>query len=147
MIRLKQFYPLLQRRAAVTLKDASGTAILFDGKLQDIPDRYDDCAVEEFMMQPVGGVIFKVMPEPEFRGFDNGLWHEGSFRVNGSHFQYWMKQYPEGSEFGIDGGRISKLTMKRDGEIVCNYDRGWDVKPTDPDAQLALDILLHTENY
>lgn len=29
-----------------------------------------------------------------------------------------MKQYDEGSEFGIDGGRISKLMLKRDGTLV-----------------------------
>ena len=57
-----------------------------------------------------------------------------------------MKQFDEGSEFGIDGGRISKLMLKRNGKIECNYDRGWDVKPSDPDAQLALEILLHGEN-
>ena len=37
--------------------------------------------------------------------------------------------------------------LKRNGEIVANYDRGWDTKPADPDAQLAVDILLHSENY
>jgi hypothetical protein len=58
-----------------------------------------------------------------------------------------MKQYDEGSQFGIDGGRISKLMLKRNGEIVCNYDRGWDVEPSDPDTQLALELLLHSENY
>ena len=58
-----------------------------------------------------------------------------------------MKQYDKGSEWGIDGGRISKLMLKRNGEIVCNYDRGRDIKPADPDTQLALEILLHGENY
>ena len=37
--------------------------------------------------------------------------------------------------------------LKRNGTIVCNYDRGWDIKPADPDTQLALEILLHGENY
>lgn len=147
MIRLKQFYPLLQRGAEVIIKSHTGTEILFDGTVRNIPDHLDNRAVEEFLTQPVGGVIFKVMPEPEFRGFDKGLWRDGTISVHGTVYGYWMKQYDEGSEYGIDGGRISKLTIKRDSEIVCNFDRGWDVKPTDPDAQLALDILLHTENY
>ncbi len=147
MIRLKQFYPLLNRSAVVTLKDHTGTTVFFEGMVRDIPDRFDGCAVEEFQVPCGENVTFRIMPEPGFTGTDKGLWHEGSLRMNGSHFHYWMKQYPEGSEFGIDGGRISKLMIKRDGEIVCNFDRGWDVKPTDPDAQLALDILLHTENY
>ena len=55
------------------------------------------------------------------------MWKEGSIRVNGEVFHYWMKQYDKGSEWGIDGGRISKLMFKRDGYIVCNYDRGWDI--------------------
>ena len=39
------------------------------------------------------------------------MWKEGSLRVNGDIFHYWMKQYEEGSQFGIDGGRISKLML------------------------------------
>lgn len=52
------------------------------------------------------------------------MWKESSIKVNGEVFHYWMKQYDKGSEWGIDGGRISKLMFKRDGYIVCNYDRG-----------------------
>ena len=37
---------------------------------------------------------------------------EGSIRVNGEVFHYGMKQYDKGSEWGIDGGRISKLMFK-----------------------------------
>ena len=58
-----------------------------------------------------------------------------------------MKVFEEGSEFGIEGGKISKLMLKRNGTVVANYDRGWDIKPADPDTQLAVDILLHGENY
>ena len=75
------------------------------------------------------------------------MWREGSIKVGSSIFHYWMKQYEVGSEWGIDGGRISKLTLKRNGIIVCNYDRGWDIKPSDPDTQLALEIILHGENW
>ena len=75
------------------------------------------------------------------------MWREGSLKIHDSIFHYWMKQYDEGSQFGIEGGRISKLTLKRNGTIVCNYDRGWDIEPADPDTQLALEILLHSENH
>lgn len=64
------------------------------------------------------------------------MWKEGSIKVNGDIFRYWMKQYDKGSEWGIDGGRISKLMLKRDGKIVCNYDRGWDIKPADENTSL-----------
>lgn len=74
------------------------------------------------------------------------MWKEGSIKVNGEIFHYWMKRYEEGSQWGIDGGRISKLMLKRNGEIVCNYDRGWDIKPADENTRLATELLLHSEN-
>ena len=37
--------------------------------------------------------------------------------------------------------------LKRDGKVVCNYDRGWDVEPADENTQLALELLLHSENW
>ena len=76
----------------------------------------------------------------------NNFWKEGSLKVNGEIFHFWMKQFDKGSEWGIDGGRISKLTLKRDSKEVCNYDRGWDIEPEDENTQLALEILLHGEN-
>ena len=147
MIRLRQFYELLNRNAAVTLKSQSGTEILFDGVVRDIPYRFDECAVVEFQVRPVGSVVFRIAPSTENANTGNGLWREGTLTVCGETYRYQMKQYKEGSEFGIDGGRISKLTIKRGGETVCHYERGWDIKPSDPGAELALDILLHTENY
>ena len=74
------------------------------------------------------------------------MWKEGSIRLHDSIFHYWMKQYDEGSEYGIDGGRISKLMIKCEGRTVCNYDRGWDVKPTGENAKIALEILLKDYN-
>ena len=67
------------------------------------------------------------------------MWTEGSIRVKNSTFHYWVKHYEEPSEdFGIDGGRIS--------ETVYNYDRGLDVKPTDEDTEIALEILIKEYN-
>ena len=74
------------------------------------------------------------------------MWKEGSIKANGEIFHYWIKQYEEASRYGINGGRISKLMLKRDGKIVSNYDRGWDIEPTDENARLATEILIHTEN-
>ncbi len=75
------------------------------------------------------------------------MWKEGSIKVHESVFHYWIKVFEEGSEFGIEGGKISKLMLKRDGQVVCNYERGWDKKPVDPDTQLAYEILVHGENF
>ena len=39
------------------------------------------------------------------------------------------KVFEEGSHFGINEGRISKLEIRRDKQILLNYDRDWDIKP------------------
>ena len=74
------------------------------------------------------------------------MWKEGAILISGKGYRYCVKHYEEGSLFGIDGGRISKLMIKRGGEIVCNYDRGWDIKPVDEDTEFALAILLKDFN-
>lgn len=74
------------------------------------------------------------------------MWQEGTVSVNGEIFHYWMKQYEEGSEFGINGGRISKLTIKRSGREVYNYDRGEDIAPIDKNTETALAIILKSDN-
>lgn len=74
------------------------------------------------------------------------MWREGSIKVKNGIFHYWVKSYEEGSMYGINGGRISKLTLKRDGKIVCNYDRGWDIEPADEDTETALAILMKQYN-
>ena len=33
--------------------------------------------------------------------------------------------------------------IRRDSEIVANYDRGWDVEPVDEDTKIALESILH----
>ena len=62
------------------------------------------------------------------------MWHEGTIGIpmqDGGYkiAHYWVKSFDEGSEWGINGGRISKLQITRDGQTVVNYDRGWDIKP------------------
>ena len=57
------------------------------------------------------------------------MWSQGIL----DGYTYRVKHYENGSEFGIDGGRISKLIIRKTGETkdLCNYDRGWDVEPAD----------------
>ena len=74
------------------------------------------------------------------------MWREGSIKIGEDIFHYWIKQYDDGSVYGIEGGRISKLMIKRGGEIVCNDDRGWDIKPVDEDTEFALAILMKDYN-
>ena len=55
-----------------------------------------------------------------------------------------VKVYEEGSRFGINNGRVSKLFVTRDGKTKISYDRGWDVQPnTMEDGDLLIDILNH----
>lgn len=82
------------------------------------------------------------------------MWQEGTIgilinKATGKGYitvHYILKVYDEPSEFGINSGKISKLQLKQDGEIVANYDRGWDIYPTTKEAELALCILLNRHN-
>ena len=74
------------------------------------------------------------------------MWREGSIKIGEDIFHYWIKQYGGGSIYGIEGGRISKLMIRRSGEIVCNYDRGWDVNPVDEGVHIAFAIILRDYN-
>ena len=63
------------------------------------------------------------------------MWSEGIIYCpsTGSKYKYWVKHYEESSPFGIDGGKISKLTLHKFGETrdLCSYDRGWNVEPAE----------------
>lgn len=63
----------------------------------------------------------------------------------GKNTEKWLKKLSERHRSRT--GVMSKLMFKRDGYIVCNYDRGWDIEPTDENTQLALELLLHSENW
>lgn len=79
------------------------------------------------------------------------MWSNGVIGIptkDGSYIscKYCVKHFEEGSEWGINGGRISKLEIRVDGQITANYDRGWDIEPKDEPSQLALCILLNNYN-
>ncbi len=145
MMTLDSFYDLISRNARVTLVNAKSRTNLYIGSVRDIPDEYSICPVEDFSMDDKAHLIFKIRV-PRKRTEGTG-WQEGAMRVpDGGIYHYWVKAYETGSEFGIDGGRVSKLTLQRKGETVCNYDRGWDIEPVDEETQIALEILLQQYN-
>ena len=80
------------------------------------------------------------------------MWKQGAIGVKYEYgrmvsVSYWIKHYDKPSEeYGISGGRISKLMLKQDGRVVYNYDRGDDVEPQTPEAEKALAILIHEYN-
>ena len=78
-----------------------------------------------------------------FEGF--GQWKEAIIENKGKDFKITFKQFDKGSKFGINGGRISKLTINKGKEKVANYDRGWDIEPTDDDTKAVLELLLDNE--
>ena len=70
------------------------------------------------------------------------MWTKG--KING--YEYEVKHFDEGSEFGINGGRISKLAIRDlKGRWVVNYDRGWDQRPT-KETQPIYEKLLEMYN-
>lgn len=64
----------------------------------------------------------------------DGNWQIGT--ING--IQFWAKVYNEPSENGVEGGNISKLTIKG----VCDYERGWLMKPRSKSAKDMLAAML-----
>lgn len=66
------------------------------------------------------------------------MWHKGEIEIPGTNTiaRYEVKSYEDGSEYGIDNGRISKLTVWINEKIVINYDRGWDLKPDKKDESM-----------
>lgn len=72
----------------------------------------------------------------------SGISRDGKFRVE-------AKTFATGSNFGINGGRISKIGIvpnegNRDdwSNRVVSYERGWDVKPKTKIVQKLLDNIL-----
>ena len=74
------------------------------------------------------------------------MWSEGTIKIRNSVFHFWVQLYDEPSHYGIENGRISKLTLKRNGMVVYNYDRGEDTKAIDSDTEMALAILIRDYN-
>ncbi len=82
----------------------------------------------------------KVTERPALQGL--GKWVEGREEMGvGLDIHFYAKVFEEGSEYGIDGGKISKLEIRLGNEILCNYDRGWDVEPTE-EVKLFYECIL-----
>lgn len=66
-------------------------------------------------------------------------WIEGK----SGKYKFIAKHYDEGSEFGINNGRTSKLWVTdKNGQCVANYDRGWDVKPATKELEQIVDDIV-----
>ena len=59
------------------------------------------------------------------------MWHEGSIIIDDISYHYYVKSYDLPSNFGIDHGKISKLEIYKNNEVlIVNYNRGWLARPT-----------------
>ena len=82
--------------------------------------------------------ITKVTP----RRSGGGVWTKGT--LAGHQFEALV--FPEHAElpdYELADSRISKLWVRRskDGAVVVNFDRGWDVQPATPRARAIVDAL------
>jgi hypothetical protein len=71
-----------------------------------------------------------------------GTWVIGT--LNGHRFDCLVfPAHAERPDFELGDSRISKLWIKRlsDGKVVCNFDRGWDIRPTTKTAAAIVDFL------
>lgn len=74
------------------------------------------------------------------------MWEHGMLNVENQNVSYSMKVFEEPSKYGINGGRISKLTLKANKRVIANYDRGWDIMPTGKLVNEALEMILDARN-
>ena len=77
------------------------------------------------------------------------MWSKGKITspTTGITYEYWVKHYAEPSKYGINGGKISKLSIREvnNTRYLCNYDRGWDIEPTN-EVKAAYEIILAKYN-
>ena len=85
--------------------------------------------------------------------WEKGTWSRGTLQTATGgkkrvSVDYRVKHYGKGSDWGIDGGKISKLEMRISDKAVALYDRGWAQKPDADDraAMTAYDTVLHMFN-
>ena len=74
------------------------------------------------------------------------MWSEGSILIQKRFYKYSVKHFEVGSQFGLEGGSISKLFVTREDMVVLNYDRGWDTEAQDEGTALCLAILMKKYN-
>ena len=70
------------------------------------------------------------------------MWNEGM--IDGYEFQ--VKHYEEASKYGIDGGRISKLWIAKDGVEQASYERGWNKQPETAEVKKVYKELIKRYN-
>ena len=80
------------------------------------------------------------------------MWRKHTIKhpETGTSYTYHAKVYDEPSaEYGLNGGRISKLTIYNDdtGEIEYNYDRGLDIDCETKETRDILNLAIGQYHY
>lgn len=80
--------------------------------------------------------------------FNDKNWVSGYLDDDYDIYAFTAKKYTEPSKFGINEGRISKLSISTGNQgLIVNYDRGWDVLPyTDEDQKICDRIVDYLEH-
>ena len=76
------------------------------------------------------------------RASGGGTWVIG--KLHGHRFDALVfPEHAECPDYEIGESRISKLWIRReaDKQTVCNFDRGWDIRPTTKTAEAIADFL------
>lgn len=73
-------------------------------------------------------------------------WQRGIVTVDGVEYEYEAKVYDEGSEYGIDGGPVSKLHCHVNGtgwgSELFAYEREWDIMPSETGSEDVFDAVM-----
>ena len=85
--------------------------------------------------------------------WEKGTWNRGTIQAEAGgkkpvSVDYRIKHYGKGSDWSIDGDKISKLAMRIGGRAVALYDPGWARRPdaNDQAAMTAYNTVLHMFN-
>lgn len=90
--------------------------------------------------------------KPKFTTFNkDSNWVKGKI----GKYNFEAKLFDEGSEFGINWGRVSKLSIFDDNKRIeeqnflkacmVHYDRGWDIKPAEEHRKMYNEVLEFLE--
>lgn len=76
------------------------------------------------------------------------IWVVGWVRVGNKKYNVSAKVYMEPSKFGINEGPTSKLYIEdTKGNVICNYERGWEVRPEGNDDIVVNAIIDKVEDF
>ena len=74
------------------------------------------------------------------------MWSKGIIAcpATGEKYEYYVKHYDSGSQYGIDGGKVSKMCIRKLGGStdLYSYDRGLDADELDAEGRKVYEHIL-----